>query len=83
MRIISWNVNGLRSVLDKGAGQWIQRQNAEVVCLQEIKVSPEQLNSEQINNLQGYQPIWHPAKRPGYKERASYDGQSRTRPIHQ
>jgi exodeoxyribonuclease-3 len=66
MRIVSWNVNGLRSVLNKGAGQWIQRQNADVVCLQEIKVTPEQLNSEHLESLLGYQPIWHPAKKPGY-----------------
>jgi exodeoxyribonuclease-3 len=66
MRIVSWNVNGLRSVLNKGAGLWLQQQPLDVVCLQEIKVMENQLGREQLESLQGYQPIWHPAQKPGY-----------------
>jgi exodeoxyribonuclease-3 len=66
MRIISWNVNGLRSALNKGAGLWIQHQNPDVVCLQEIKVNQGQLGPDQLDTFQGYQQIWHAAQRPGY-----------------
>ncbi len=66
MRIISWNVNGLRSVLNKGAGLWIQNQEADVVCLQEIKVKQEQIPPDQLACFNSYQQIWHAAQRPGY-----------------
>jgi exodeoxyribonuclease-3 len=66
MRIVSWNINGLRAALNKGAGLWFQRQEADVICLQEIKVDPSQLSPEQSASLLPYQSIWHPARRPGY-----------------
>lgn len=66
MKIISWNVNGLRSVLNKGAGEWIQQHAADVLCFQEIKVSPDQLTPDQINSFNGYQATWNSALRPGY-----------------
>lgn len=66
MKIISWNVNGLRSILNKGAGDWIQQQPADVLCFQEIKVSPDQLGAEQLASFSGYQATWNSALRPGY-----------------
>ena len=77
MKLISWNVNGIRAVGRAGFLDWLGRENADVVALQEIKAFPEQLE-EPLRNPQGYQSIWHPAKKPGYSGVAVY---SRVEPI--
>jgi len=66
MKIITWNVNGLRAVLNKGAAGWWKSQKPDVLCLQEIKAMPEQLSTEQHAHFEGAQVIWHPAQRKGY-----------------
>jgi exodeoxyribonuclease III len=66
MKIITWNVNGFRAALSKNIWDWLESQQADIICLQEIKVKPEQLDREQMNLLAGYNIIWHPAQRPGY-----------------
>lgn len=66
MKIITWNINGLRAAINKGALNWIESQNADVVCLQEIKVKPDQLSREQEKILDNYEVIWNSAERPGY-----------------
>lgn len=66
MRIVTWNVNGFRAVLGKGAGEWIRSEAPDVICLQEIKTLPHQIAEEHLPYLEGYQPIWHPAQKPGY-----------------
>lgn len=43
MKLTSWNVNGLRAALGKGLLDWIEREDADVVCLQEVKAMPEQV----------------------------------------
>jgi exodeoxyribonuclease-3 len=43
MKIISYNVNGIRAAISKGFIEWLKQVNPDVVCLQEIKASPEQL----------------------------------------
>lgn len=72
MRIVTWNVNGLRALLNKGGWSWIAAQNPEVVCLQEIKVKPEQLSEEQSEILDGYRSYWNPAQRLGYSGVATF-----------
>ncbi|HNT25419.1 MAG TPA: exodeoxyribonuclease III [Anaerolineales bacterium] len=66
MRIVTWNVNGIRAALEKGAWEWLDAQQADVICLQEIKARPEQLTAEQLEKFSGYQAYWNPAERPGY-----------------
>lgn len=66
MKIITWNVNGLRAALGKGALEWLASQDADVICLQEIKAQPHQLGVDDLSILDGYQPIWNSALRPGY-----------------
>jgi exodeoxyribonuclease-3 len=66
MRLITWNVNGLRAHLGKGAWAWVAAQKPDVVCHQEIKSKPEQLSAEQLATFKGYEPVWNPAERPGY-----------------
>jgi len=65
MKIVTWNVNGLRAVYRKNALVPILDWNPDLLCLQEIKARPDQLADEQRNIL-GYQTIWNPAQRPGY-----------------
>ncbi|MFB0909688.1 MAG: endonuclease/exonuclease/phosphatase family protein, partial [Flavobacterium sp.] len=43
MKIISYNVNGIRAAISKGFIEWLKQVDPDVVCLQEIKASPEQL----------------------------------------
>ena len=65
MKIITWNVNGLRALLGKNALDWAWSRSPDVLCLQEVKARPEQLTEEQRQSLQ--MPfIWNPAQRPGY-----------------
>jgi exodeoxyribonuclease III len=66
MKIITWNVNGLRAALSKNIWNWLEFQQADIICLQEIKVKPEQLDREQMKLFTDYHIIWHPAQRLGY-----------------
>ena len=68
MRITTWNVNGLRAAIGKGLFESISTINADILCLQEIKARPDQLDSgvtESINRIFPH-VIWNPAVRPGY-----------------
>jgi len=65
MKLITWNINGLRAVLGKRALDWAWEQKPDVMCLQEIKVRPDQLTEEQ-RNFPGYEVLWNPAERAGY-----------------
>ncbi len=70
-KFISWNVNGLRAVEKKGFVDIMHELDADVVCLQEIKASPDQL-SDRLRNISGYHPFWFPAVRKGYAGVAAY-----------
>jgi exodeoxyribonuclease III len=72
MKIITWNVNGLRAAMKKGAWEWLRAQGADVICLQEIKVRPEQLTEEQHRSFAPYLVVWNPAGKPGYSGVASF-----------
>ena len=65
MKIITWNVNGIRATLRKQALDWVWAQNPDLVCLQEVKARPEQLTAEQAAALP-LRAIWNPAEKPGY-----------------
>lgn len=62
MKIISWNVNGLRAVMQKGFTNFFENTDADIVCLQEIKMQKEQANFE----FKGYYEYWNSAIRKGY-----------------
>lgn len=67
MKFVSWNVNGLRSVHKKDFLKWFEQEKADVVCLQEIKVSPDQVRSEELfMNPFKYSSHWHSAEKAGY-----------------
>ena len=65
MRIITYNVNGIRAAMNKGLMDWIEKAKPDVLCLQEIKANPEQVELSQLENL-GYHHYWHPAQKKGY-----------------
>ena len=77
MRIISLNINGIRSGANKGFFQWLDQQNADVVCLQEIKAHEEQL-TDAIFAPQGYHRYLFSAEKKGYSGVAIY---SRDKPT--
>ena len=56
---ISWNVNGLRAVLNKGFADWFETTSPEVLCLQEIKAEEHQVDYE----FPGYHQYWHSAQK--------------------
>lgn len=63
MRIFSWNVNGLRAVVRKGAlVDFIEKKQPDVICLQEIKSKKDQVEID----LPEYEEVWNPAERAGY-----------------
>ena len=62
MRIVSWNVNGLRSILAKGFPSFLRDSDADIVCLQEIKARADQVD----HDFAGYHIFWNPALKPGY-----------------
>jgi exodeoxyribonuclease III len=66
MKIITWNINGLRAALSKGVLDWILAQEADVICLQEIKARPDQIEEGLLQPMAGYELVWNPAERPGY-----------------
>ncbi|MDD5198288.1 MAG: exodeoxyribonuclease III [Terrimicrobiaceae bacterium] len=70
MRIVSWNVNGLRSVLGKGFLEWLARENADIVCLQETKARPDQV--AEVAWPGDYERFWNSAEKPGYSGTAIF-----------
>ena len=65
MKIITWNVNGIRAALGKSALDWAFAQQPDALCLQEVKARAEQLNDEQRVMLK-LPFAWNAAQRPGY-----------------
>jgi exodeoxyribonuclease III len=68
MKLISWNVNGLRAVVNKGFMDFFNEVNADVFCLQETKMQPDQL----ILDLPGYHQYFNSAVRKGYSGTAVF-----------
>lgn len=65
MKLVTWNVNGIRAVARKGFFEWLDREAPDVVCLQETKVHPEQLEPE-LATPAGYRAVYTAAKKKGY-----------------
>lgn len=65
MKIISYNVNGIRAAVNKGLYQWLENESPDVVCLQEIKATEDQIDVLTIQSL-GYHYYFHPAEKKGY-----------------
>jgi len=65
MRIISYNVNGLRAAISKGFFDWLKTDPADVVCLQETKAQKENVDHKHFHDL-GYSDYWFSAQKKGY-----------------
>ncbi len=73
MKLISWNVNGIRAVMKKWFPEILQKLNPDIIGLQEIKAKPEQIIVEtDIIQALGYQCIFNSAERPGYSGTAVF-----------
>ena len=68
MKLISWNVNGLRACMGKGFLEFFHTVDADVVCLQETKLQPDQIQLD----LPGYQQYWNSAIKKGYSGTAIF-----------
>lgn len=76
MKLISWNVNGIRAALNKGAAESILAMNPDVLCFQETKARPEQV--ELPLELGGYKNYWNSAEKKGYSGTAIF---SKEKPL--
>lgn len=65
MKIVSYNVNGIRAALKKGLAEWVQESNADIIGLQEVKSTKTQFDTSIFKDM-GYELYWHPAVKLGY-----------------
>ena len=65
MKIISYNLNGIRSAIGKGLLEWLQSESPDVFCIQESKAQPEQIDVMAFQEL-GYHSYIHSAEKKGY-----------------
>ena len=71
MKLISWNVNGVRAVVKKGFLDWLDQAQPDVLCLQETKAHVDQLAAEILTD-HGYHTYWHSGERRGYSGVATF-----------
>ncbi|AXT62103.1 exodeoxyribonuclease III [Aquimarina sp. AD10] len=79
MKIISYNVNGIRAAINKGFLEWLQQADPDVICLQEIKANKEQLDLEVFAEAGYSYNYWYSAQKKGYSGVAIL---SKTEPDH-
>jgi len=73
MRIISWNVNGIRAIEKKGFFDWLKKEDPDIIALNETKADPGQLSPNFINPVgTSYKSYWASAKKKGYSGVAIY-----------
>ena len=65
MKLVTYNVNGIRAAINKGLDTWMDSSQADIVCFQEIKAQPEQFDEKSFNKL-GYHCFINSAEKPGY-----------------
>ena len=65
MRLISWNVNGIRAVAKKGFLETVEKLQPEILCIKETKASVDQLD-DSLLNIPGYHSYFSSAERKGY-----------------
>jgi exodeoxyribonuclease-3 len=77
MKLICWNVNGVRAVAKKGFFEWLKKESPDILCLQETKASPDNLTKELLEPP-GYQTFWDYGERKGYSGVATF---SKVQPL--
>ena len=78
MKLISWNVNGLRAVITKGFQDFFNKIDADIFCLQETKMQEEQIDDNIKNIFKNYYSYWNSAEKKGYSGTAIF---SKQKPI--
>ena len=78
MKLISWNVNGLRAVINKGFENFFNEIDADIFCIQETKMQKDQIDDNMKRIFEGYYSYWNSAIKKGYSGTAVF---SRTEPI--
>ncbi len=78
LKLISWNVNGIRAIAKKGFHDWLKSANPDILCLQETKAWREQLDNS-LTEIDGYTSYFSEAKRKGYSGTAIY---TKEKPIN-
>ena len=68
MKLLSWNVNGIRAIMKNGFYDFLHSENPDILCLQETKAHPEQINVQ----LDDYHQYWNAAERRGYSGTAIF-----------
>jgi exodeoxyribonuclease-3 len=74
MKLISWNVNGVRAAVKKGFLEWLEKESPDVMCIQETKAHVVQLNAD-ILHPGDYMGVWSEANRKGYSGTATFSKQ--------
>ncbi len=77
-KILSYNVNGIRAALNKGLADYLKKEDADIVCLQELKAMEEQIPTEELDKL-SYKRYFYSAEKKGYSGVAIF---SKEQPIH-
>ncbi len=73
MKLVSWNVNGVRAALGKGLLDWMNAAKADVICLQEVKALPGDVQG--VAWPKGYELVWNAAEKKGYSGTALFTRQ--------
>ncbi len=71
VRILSWNVNGIRAAYKKGLLDWFKKEKPDILCIQETKAMKEQLTDDLLN-VDGYKSFFSSAEKKGYSGTATY-----------
>ena len=65
MKIVSYNINGIRAAIKKGLVEWIKKSNFDVICFQEIKACKDQFNEQLFRDI-GFHCFWHFLLKPNF-----------------
>lgn len=71
IKIVSWNLNGLRAAAKKGLLDWMKSEDVDILCFQETKARPEQVSKELADPI-GYRSYWSVAEKKGYSGTVTY-----------
>ena len=66
MKLVSWNVNGLRAVINKGFTEFFKEADADIFCIQETKMQENQIDENIKEIFKGYNTYWNSAEKKGY-----------------
>lgn len=70
-KLLCWNVNGIRAIKNKGFLEWFRKESPDILCLQETKAQPDQLDAD-LKEVKGYNVYWNYPEKKGYAGVAVY-----------